>query len=127
MNKNAYLLIPMADLIDKNLSLLEVATLSQLAYMKKAFRELYPPNAYLADLLNVSIRSIQRAITTLSDKNYITYEVINTNKNKDKRIIKLTDKCNSIYKEIYKNTDYNEIKINKDVRINPILKEFLNR
>jgi len=40
MTKNIYLLLPINDLIDKNLSLLEVAVLSQLSYMKKAFNEL---------------------------------------------------------------------------------------
>lgn len=121
MNNTAYLLLPIKDLTDKNLTLLEVALLSQFAYMKKAFKEIYPSNAYLSNLLNVSSRSIQRAINMLSKYNYITFRI----ENKNKRYIELTDKCNSSYKMIYKDIEYNEVLINDNTKRNPVLDKFL--
>lgn len=122
MNNTRYLILPINDLMDKNLSLLEVALLSQLAYMKKTLNaSLFASNAYFSKLLNVSPRSIQRAISNLSNNNYIIYTV----KNNNKRYIELTDKCNSLYKELYRNNEYDKIIINNDVEISPHLKSFL--
>jgi Mn-dependent DtxR family transcriptional regulator len=119
----AFLILPLKDLTDKNLSLTEVAILSQIAYIKKAFKDVWPSNTYLGKILNVSPRSIQRAINNLTINNYITYTV----KNNNKRYVKMTDKCNSTYKELFKNTKSKEILINNDVERNPLLDDFLNK
>jgi len=45
--------------------------------MKKALNELNPSNAYLSKKLNLSPRTIKRAIKELSNMNYITTELKN--------------------------------------------------
>lgn len=86
-----YLLFPLEPL-DK-LSIVDVAILSQLAYMKKAFNELYPSNAFLSSKLNISVSSVKRSITKLLQYNYITVSIENNNK----RIISLSKKTLRLY------------------------------
>jgi len=74
--------------LTKKLSITTIAVLSQLVYMKKAFNELNPSNAYLSNKLNLSRPTIKRAIKELSNSNYITTDL----KNNYKRSIVINNK-----------------------------------
>jgi len=65
-----YLIVPIDGF--KNLSMVERVLLSQLVYIKKKFKELYPSNLYLSRALGVSISTISRTLKKLDLLNYIT-------------------------------------------------------
>jgi len=86
-----YLIIPLE--LTNKLTYHAIAVLSQLIYMKKAFNELNPSNAYLSKKLNLSVPTIKRAIKELSNSNYITMEL----KDNYKREITITNKSFKAY------------------------------
>jgi len=88
---NNYLIIPLELL--KKITAQEVIVLSKLVYLKKAFNELYPSNAYLSKELSMSNSSVKRCIAKLLQLNYIT----NIIENKNKRYITLTKKTFKIF------------------------------
>jgi len=88
---NNYLIIPLEPL--KKLKSLDLILLSKLVYLKKAFNELYPSNAYLSKELSMSVSSVQRGIAKLLQLKYITFIIENNNK----RYIKLTIKTVKIF------------------------------
>jgi DNA-binding MarR family transcriptional regulator len=92
---NNYLLLPLEPL--KDISIIDTAILSQLAYMKKAFNELYPSNAFLSSKLNISVSSIKRSIIKLIQYDYITMSIENNNK----RFILLSKKTLKLYGMLY--------------------------
>ena len=105
---NKYLLFPLEPLND--LSIIDISILSQLAYMKKAFNELYPSNAFLSSLFKISLSSVKRSITKLIQFNYITTVI----KNRNKRIITLSKKSLRLYGLLY---TQNNKKFNKGENI----------
>jgi len=86
-----YLIIPIAPL--KTLTPQTLILLSQLLYIKKAFNEIYPSNAYLSKLLSIDHRTVQRSIKQLVQLKYITLKY----KNNNKRYITLTEKSLMMY------------------------------
>jgi len=110
-----YLMIPL-NLLDK-LNHNSIVLLSQLVYMKKAFKELNPSNAYLSKKLNLSDRTIRRSLALLHQLNYITVEI----KNNYQRQITITSKAFNAYGII--DTKNNEKSIT--AKNNSVLKQFL--
>jgi DNA-binding MarR family transcriptional regulator len=109
-----YLVIPLVPL--NEISINEALVLSQLIYMKKAFNEIYPSNAYLSKILSMSISSVQRSIAKLSQNHYITLKIINRNK----RIISLSKKSLTFYGITTSKNNSNTVK----TEINPALLKF---
>jgi len=62
-------------------------------YMKKAFKELYPSNAYLSKMFGLSAKQISRTLLSLSQLHYIiiSYE------RKTTRYIELTKKTIDVF------------------------------
>ena len=110
-----YLIIPIEEFND--LSMSEKIVLSQLAYMKKAFETLTVSNAYLSKKLGLSSRTIQRALSSLSNLNYIRVSLIDNTK----RTITLSNQVLNIFGIKTYVIDKNAVKR----EMNPILKEFL--
>jgi len=102
-----YLVIPLEPL--KTISINEILVLSQIIYMKKAFKEIYPSNAYLSKKLSLSVSSVQRAIAKLVQNHYITFIV----KHNNKRYIKITIQAKKVFGiHKNKNIDPNKVIIN---------------
>ena len=110
-----YLILPI-ELLDK-LKKSSILLLSQLIYMKKAFKELNPSNAYLSKKLNLTDRTIRRSLAELHQLNYITIEI----KNNYKREITITSKGFNAYGIL--NTKNNQKSLTS--KNNSILREFL--
>ena len=109
-----YLVIPLNPL--KDISLSEVLLLSQLIYMKKAFNEIYPSNAYLSKKLSMPCRTVQRSLAKLAQNHYITLKI----KNKNKRTISLSKKALTFYGISNTENDTKAVK----TEINPALLKF---
>jgi CTP-dependent riboflavin kinase len=104
-----YLVIPLVAL--KELNLNDVLILSQLIYMKKAFKEIYPSNAYLSNKLSMPSRTVQRSIAKLTHEHYITFKV----KYNNMRYIKITIKSRKIFGLLKKNINSSDkININNE-------------
>ena len=100
----------------KDISLTEVLILSQLIYMKKAFNEIYPSNAYLSNMLSMPVRTVQRSIAKLVKNHYIIVKI----KNRNKRIISLSKKALTFYGITTSKNNSNAVK----TEINPALLNF---
>lgn len=112
--KNNYLMIPLKI---KGLSWSDKIVLSQLAYLKRSFREITASNEYLANKLDLSVSTVKRAISNLSEAKYIVSN-LETKNNKTKRNIKLTSKTIKIY-------DLEVIKVSNNKAISEPLRRFL--
>lgn len=86
-----YLLVPLE--LTHKISLTALMVLSQLAYQKKHFTDLYASNAFFANLFNCSLSTVQRAIRELIQLNYITVTIIDNYK----RYITVSDDVLSLY------------------------------
>lgn len=117
--KGEYLAYPI-EFVD-DLKPTEILVLSQLAYLRRQFQRISASNDYISSKLGLGVATVSRAITTLSNKHYITVK-LNTKNYKTKRTIYLSKKT----MDLYSLGIYVKPTKRKDVTKSKPLKDFLN-
>lgn len=86
---NRYYFIVPESLFQTELTGTEINILAKLYQMKKALEEVFPSNAHIANVFDLTPRQVRNVISRLSQLNYISYKVLKSNK----RYIVLTKKA----------------------------------
>jgi DNA-binding MarR family transcriptional regulator len=92
--KDEFLIIPLE--LVKELSLIESAVLTQLAFLRRIYSKINASNEYIAKKLNRTPRNISTVINNLEKNGYIISN-LKTKNNKSKRTILLTKKTLKLF------------------------------
>lgn len=121
-----FIMIPRILFRDKNLSKTDICLLSLIISLTFKEKYCYASNEYLADAINVSVRTITASLSKLRLTNYINIKYVNKNRriylNKKKGLVSystnIEENCNDVVEENcyhniknkYKNNNKNNIK-----------------